>query len=97
MDEYGNETGEYSYTYSDPKEYRINVSPPDGSLTSESFGGIEVYDAVLITFNKDCPIKENSRIWYDIDLQQPFNYEVVKMAKGINSILYAIAKVKVNG
>lgn len=96
-DEYGNETGEVAYKYSSPELMRINVSSPSGEVNAEAFGGIEEYDAVLLTCDMDCPIVENSRIWWDTELSEPHNYEVVKVSKSLNVIRYAIAKVKING
>lgn len=96
-DEYGNKTGEYVFDYSEPSSIQINIAPPTGEVSTESFGGVENYDAVLLTFDKQCPLRENSRIWWGIEKEEPYNFEVVKMAESLNVIRYAVAKVKVNG
>lgn len=102
-DEYGNETGEYQYAYSEPQEMKINISPPTGEVSSEAFGGIENYDAILLTYDKKCPISENSRIWFGIEPMDSVgnavahNYEVVKASPSLNVLRYAISKVKIDG
>lgn len=63
LDEYGNETGQYVDTYSDPTPFRINVSAARGESSIKQFGEIENYDKTLITDDLNCPIRETSLIW----------------------------------
>ena len=98
-DEYGNEiSGSETYKFTDPLPYSINIAPPTGEISAESFGGLENYDAVLSTTDLGCPIRENSRLWIDEDnIEKPHDYTVVRVAKSLNVIRYAAAKVKVDG
>ena len=44
----------------------------------------------------DCPIDEHTILWVDtLDTEKPHDYEVVSVARGLNSISYAIRKVSV--
>ena len=97
LDDGGFETGEYTTSYSEPAEFWINVSPPDGEMYADAFGGITNYDRVMSTNNVQCPIALGSRIWYKLsDTEKPFNYEVVAVADSLNVIRYAIESRTVN-
>ena len=52
---------------------------------------------MMITDDMDCPIDERSILWIDsLDTSQPHDYIVRKVAKGLNSIMYAVRKVNVS-
>lgn len=95
IDEYGNKTGEYELSYSDPVEYRINVSAARGTADVEQFGINANYTKTMVTNDMSCPIDETSRIWIGRDKTLPHNYVVVSVARSINSITYAIREVSV--
>lgn len=98
LDEDGFYTGELNHLYTKPRPYRINVSPAKGRVAVEMFGEIENYDKVMVTCDKDVDIKEGSILWVDdLDTSKPEDYIVVGVAEDINTISYAIRKVKVNG
>lgn len=97
LDEYDNETGEYEILYSSPTALRINVSAAAGESYTRQFGDTESYDKIMITDDMDCPIEESSILWIDnLDTEEPHDYIVRKVAKGLNSIMYAVRKVNIS-
>ena len=52
---------------------------------------------IMITDDMDCPIEESSILWIDnLDTEKPHDYIVRKVAKGLNSIMYAVRKVNIS-
>ena len=99
-DEYGNLTGEYELTYGDIKPFDINVSAAQGTSDVEQFGIDLNYSKTMVTNDLTCPINEASRLWIGKEAivngaETPHNYVVLKVAKSINSITYAIKEVSV--
>ena len=103
-DEYGNITGETELSYSEPAEYRINVSAARGTADAEQFGINLNYTKTMTTNDMNCPITETSRLWIgkeptqivdEEEVDVPHNYVVVSVARSINSITYAIKEVSV--
>jgi hypothetical protein len=101
LDEDGNETGEYTIGYQKPVKLMCNVSPATGYAQATMFGNLESYDKVLVTDDMSCPIDENTVLFVD---SKPgynqgvptYDYTVRRVAKSLNSISYAISKVKVS-
>lgn len=95
-DENGNKTGEYERSYTDPVLMKANISPATGISNTEQFGNLEKYDKVIVTAEMQCPINENSILWIDdLDTEHPYDYIVKRVAKSLNTISIAIAKVTV--
>ena len=94
----GKQTGEKKKSYTTPAKYRIYVSPAKGEAIIEPFGQSEDYTNVMSTTDMNCPIKEDTILWIGISSANstPHNYRVTKVARGLNSILYAIKKVSVS-
>lgn len=105
IDEYGNKTGEYEITYSNPTKYRGNISSAQGEIESRQFGDSESYDKVIALGKTDIPIDEYSILWVDTlpvisdngTTETPHDYIVKKVARSLNSVSIAIRKVDVNG
>ena len=105
LDEYGNYTGEYAISYSNPTEIRGNVSPAQGEMQSRQFGESESYDKVIVLDDRNTLIDEYSVLWVDTlpslnedgSTDTPYDYIVKKCARSINGVAIAIKKVKVNG
>lgn len=101
-DKDGYETGESGVGYADPVEIQCSVSPAMGYTQAQMFGNLESYDKVLITDDMSCPIDENTVLFIDKkpefdDKGKPiFDYTVRRVAKSLNSISYAVSKVKVS-
>lgn len=98
LDEYGNETGQFQTHYTKPVELRINVSAARGETYLRQFGDSLEYDRVLVTSDMNVPITESSVVWIDeSDTRKPHNYVVKAIARGLNSVSYAIKRVDVRG
>ncbi len=96
-DENGFYTGESAVEYSPPVEMKANISPASGSAELEWFGNDIAYDKVIVTCDMSCPIDENSVLYIDVnpeDEKAKFDYVVKKVAKSLNSITIACAKVR---
>ena len=98
----GNKTGEQRPSYTEPVEMSANISPAGGVAQNEVFGNLENYDKVIVTEEVDCPIDEHSVLFVDkepehsIGGEPMYDYTVIRVAKSINSVSYAIRKVSVN-
>lgn len=111
-DEYGNLTGEYVIAHGNPVRTRANISPAQGETTTRQFGEYEAYDKVILMENPWCPIDEHSILWVDTlpqltqngelardengNVITPWDYEVVTVARSLNSVAYAVKKVTVS-
>lgn len=100
-DDDGYETGEDGVAYGEPVKMLCNVSPATGFAQTDVFGNLESYDKVLITDDMDCPIDENTVLFIDkepqvVDGKPKYDYTVKRVAKSLNSISYAVSKVKVS-
>ena len=93
LDSNGYRTGQYENIYSDPVDIRANVSSAKGQADSELFGINLNYTRTLVTDDMNCPIDEHSVLWID---SEKYNYVVVRVAKGLDSIAYALKEVDVN-
>ena len=102
-DEYGNSTGEYSVSHSNPIKKLGNVSAAQGEIQSRQFGESESYDKVIVLDERDTPIDEYSILWVDTlprlnedgSTDTPHDYIVKKVARSLNSVSIAISKVNV--
>jgi len=102
-DEYGNETGEPDVTHCHPVFSKANISPAKNADIIQLFGTDVNYDKVIVMAHPDTPIDENSVLWVDTlpeikedgTTDTPHDYIVRKVARSINSVSIAIAKVDV--
>ena len=103
-DEYGNPSGSYTLTYADPVEMTANISAARGTADVDQFGINAQYDKTIITDDMACPIDESSVLWVDNaptlkpdgSTDTPHDYVVKRVAKSLNSIAIAVAKVDVS-
>ena len=102
-DEYGNSLGEYEITYGEPVAFNANISPATGESAIEQFGSLDYYDKIIQTCDMDCPIDENSVLYIDTmpvydeveKVWSAHDYVVKRIAKSVNTIRIAVAKVTV--
>ena len=98
----GLKTGEKQKDYTTLTQARMNVSAARGTADVEQFGVTDNYDRTLVTDDMNCPIDEQSILWIGIDPysatgeEVPHNYKVVRVARSLNSVMYAIRKVTVS-
>ena len=95
MDEYGNETGESTPIYGDVTELRCNVSSASGEDVVQAFGSFTNYTRSVCVSDVNCPIAEDSIVWFGVSPTEPNNYIVTKKADSKNGILYALKEVVV--
>ena len=102
-DEFGNGTGEYDITYSNPIKMSGNVSAAQGEIQNRQFGESESYDKVIVLDDRNTPIDEYAILWVDTPPQlnddgstdTPHDYIVRKIARSLNGVSIAISKVDV--
>jgi len=94
----GKRTGDKAETYAPPKEFWIYVSPSKGEAVDEPFGINEEYTNVMSTCDMSCPIAEDTILWIRKSSANgaKHNYVVKAVARGLNSIKYAIKKVSIS-
>ncbi len=95
-DENGYETGETTLIYSDAVELLCNVSSATGEDVVRAFGNFTNYSRVMCVAARNCPITEDSIIWYGVEPGEEHNYIVTRKADSKNGILYAIKEVRVS-
>ena len=103
IDEYGNATGEYKISYSNPNGKYGNVSAAQGEMESRQFGESERYDKVIVLDDRSAPIDEHSILWVDTlphlnedgSTSTPHDYVVIRRAVSLNTVSLAIRKVSV--
>jgi hypothetical protein len=104
-DEYGNLTGEYEISYTNPIAVCANVSAARGEATASPFGNAEGYDRVIVLDDPKFPIAVTSILWIDTppeiaedgSTDTPHDYIVKQVATSLNSVSIAVSKVSVRG
>lgn len=104
-DEYGNVTGQYEISYTNPIKGCANISAAQGEIRSRQFGESESYDKVIVLDDVNTPIDVYSIMWVDAlphlnedgSTDTPHDYIVKKVARSLNGVSIAISKVRVNG
>lgn len=92
-------TGDYKVGYADPVMFRANVSPARSEAQTEPFGVNTDYDKVICSCDLTLPIDELSQIFVDRKPEdgKGADYKVVKVARSINSVLFAIKQLPDGG
>lgn len=92
-------TGDYTVGYAEPVQFRANVSPARSEAQTEPFGVNTDYDKVICSCDLDLPINELSQIFVDRKPEdgKGADYKVVKVARSINSVLFAIKQLPDGG
>ena len=89
IDAYGNETLQAKKIYGEKTELWVNYSTNTGQVDNQTFGDITNYSRVLV-FTGKCPLKEKDILWIN---SEKANYEVIKVADGLNSWLVAVGEI----
>jgi hypothetical protein len=95
LDEYGNETGELTPVYGAATPFLCNISATSGEDGVKVFGNFTGYTRTMYVAENDCPIDENTIIWFGVEPTEPHNYIVVRRADSKNGIIYALQEVTV--
>ena len=85
LDENGMHTGEYSFSYGDPVEYRGNISSPSGSAVNTFYGLETLYTHTLVMDQPDADIREGGVVRWKGRL-----YDVVAVRPSINALSVAL-------
>ena len=104
-DEYGNLSGEYEISYTNPTKLCANVSAARGESTTRQFGEDVRYDRIIVLDDPAFPITESSILWIDTPpeiaedgtTKTPHDYIVKQVAPSLNSVSIAVSKVTVSG
>ena len=112
----GFKTGEKTITYDMPKELRMSMAISSGAnnLGSQGIADVEPYGIVTgythraVTEDLNCPITEESRVWFgipatrtitvsghEVTLATSHNFDVVRKAKSLNHLIYYLKEVDV--
>lgn len=100
-DEDGYETGTQTL-YSEAESFRANVSAASGAVQLQQFGNFTEYDKVIVTGDTTCPIGEETVLFldkepeYDEDGKPLYDYIVKRVARSLNAVSIAVAKVSVS-
>ena len=96
IDDYGNETSETRPVYGKITELKCNISAASGVDEVSAFGNFTDYSRTISTADINCPLAENTAVWFGVEPQQNnYNYIVVRKADSKNGVLYALRKVSV--
>jgi hypothetical protein len=96
-------TGEKELTYSKPTMLMANISQATGLSSSEQFGTNLDYDKSIVIDRLPRGLDEYSRLWIDTlptlekdgSTSTPHDYVVKRVARSLNSVSIAVAKVDV--
>ena len=115
-DSNGFKTGEKVITYSTATKAKMSMAISSGAnnLGSQGIANVEPYGIVTgythraVTEDLNCPMGEESRVWFGIEPTRivtkngveteeavPHNFEVVRKAKSLNHLIYYLKEVDV--
>lgn len=101
IDEYGNRTGQFELTYSEPVLARMNIRWDDGAVQLEGFGLNVSARRRVVTDDLNCPIGIDTILWIGIEPEVdgesvPHNFVVAQAPeKSLNHIVYIVEEVNV--
>lgn len=109
LDENGLMTGEYVPTYTAPASIRAALSESIGlnNLTAQGVAELKNYGIVtnythrMITEDMNCPVTEESILWYGIDpgpkaTDVPYNFRVIRVSRTLNYKTYYLRQIDVD-
>lgn len=109
VDENGLRTGTNIVSYGTPTKVRMSVSVSSGAnnlgsqgmAELEQYGIVSAYTHRMTTDNLNCPITEESLIWYrktpgETFDEVPHNFKVVRIARSDNHVTYYVKEADVS-
>ena len=95
-DEYGNYTGEYDVSYTEPVKTLMNVSGGRGQADIALFGLTQTFARTATTEDLETEFNTQTVFWVenDPDAGEPFDYRVVAISRTINQVVLALAEVE---
>ena len=100
LDEYGNDTLEVEMAFASPLPFRANVSANVGQEAVEVFGFQTEYSRTVSIAGSECPLVEGCRVWFGVEpneLENNYNYTVIRVADSKNGYLVALRGVTLHG
>ena len=111
-DENGNKTGEKEVSYKEPVKTKMSMATSSGANNLGSQGMAELkpygittgYTHRAVTYDMNCEMNEESRVWYGIEpfkvvnnqtVAVPHNFMVVRKSPSLNHITYYLKEVDV--
>lgn len=108
----GFKTGEKIISYAEPVKARMSMAISSGAnnLGSQGIAEVEPYGITTgythraVTEDLNCPMAEESRVWFGITptkevegqtVNVPHNFEVVRKAQSLNHLIYYLKEVDV--
>ena len=89
-------TGRFQPVYSDPVEFKVNVSATQGHAYVRPFGLWGDFSAIMVTDDMDTPFDTNTVFWVGKDPKSdPYNFIVVRVSKSLNSTTIALKEVSI--
>ena len=101
LDEYGNRTGQFQLTYSDPQPVAMSIRWDDGAVRLEGFGLNASARRRMVTDDLNCPIGIDSILWIGIEPDEygtvAHNFVVCEAPqKSLTQIVYIVEEVNVS-
>ena len=95
-DEYGNYTGEYDVSYTEPVKTKMNVSGGRGQADIALFGLTQTFGRTATTEDLETPFNTETVMWIETDPDngEPFDYRVVAVSRTINQVVLALSEVE---
>ena len=94
-DDWGNYTGEYAVSYTEPTKTLMNVSGGRGQADIALFGLTETFARTATTEDLETKFTTETVFWVENDPDtQPFDYRVVAISRTINQVVLALAEVE---
>lgn len=98
VDENGDPTGEALNAWGEPIKARMNIRTTVSEFELHAYGLSERNMIEMLTDDMDCPLWEDSLVWYEADPKtDEANYRVIRRFAGLDSIRYFCERVDVNG
>lgn len=96
LDENGNKTSETEPVYGTPTALEVNISAAAGEDAVNAFGMFTGYTRTMTVTDTNCPIEEQTAVWFGISPTRSHNYVVTRKADSLNGIMYALQEVTVS-
>lgn len=94
-DTWGNYTGEYAVSYTEPVKTLMNVSGGRGQADIALFGLTDTFSRTATTEDLETEFDNETVFWIETNPDSdPFDYRVVAVARTINQVVLALAEVE---
>lgn len=94
-DTWGNYTGEYAVSYTEPVKTLMNVSGGRGQADIALFGLTDTFSRTATTDDLETKFDNETVFWIENNPDtDPFDYRVVAVSRTINQVVLALAEVE---